>query len=195
MNIARGLLSHSIFESHSPIPTSMCPEPENPKLRTVLLMARETRLEKDSPARVTAAPCLTSEQPAITVSQLRHIVMHVYGLLARRDSRSYTQNAGAIPHQSEIYPVAFGNNACTRGVGWTGRGQLRAGPFSRVGPELLLIPPVNRVGGGCCSEETGRSTPRSVFVQVVGLLSTYPPLTVIVFVMYNGSPLMEVNRS
>ena len=36
--------------------------------------------------------------------------------------------------------------------------------FSRVGPELLLIPPANRVGGGCCSEETGRSTSRSAFV-------------------------------
>ena len=46
---------------------------------------------------------------------------------------------------------------------------VRAGPFSRVGPELLLIPPANRVGGGCCSEETGRSTSWSAFVQVVGL--------------------------
>ena len=65
------------------------------------------------------------------------------------------------------------------GCGWTGRGQLRAGPFSRVGPELLLVPPANRVGGGCCSEETGRSTSRSAFVHVVGLLNTYLPLTVI----------------
>ena len=39
------------------------------------------------------------------------------------------------------------------GHGWTGRGQLRAGPFSRVGPELLLVPPANRVGGGCGSGE------------------------------------------
>ena len=61
------------------------------------------------------------------------------------------------------------------------RGQLRAGPFSRVGPGLLLIPPANRVGGGCCSEETGRPTSRSAFVQVVGLLNTYLPLTVTVF--------------
>ena len=34
---------------------------------------------------------------------------------------------------------------------WTGRGQLGAEPFSRVGLELLLIPPANRVSGGCCS--------------------------------------------
>ena len=47
----------------------------------------------------------------------------------------------------------------------------------------LLIPPANRVGGGFCSEETGRSTSRSAFVQVVGLLNTYLPLTVIVFVI------------
>ena len=39
------------------------------------------------------------------------------------------------------------------------------------------------VGGGCCSEETGRPTSRSAFVQVVGLLNTYRPLTVIVFVI------------
>ena len=39
------------------------------------------------------------------------------------------------------------------------------------------------LGGGCCSEETGRSTSRSAFVQVVGLLNTYLPLTVIVFVI------------
>ena len=65
----------------------------------------------------------------------------------------------------------------------TGRGQLRAGPFSRVGPELLLIPPANRVGGDYCSEETSRSTSRSALVQVVGFLNTYLPLTVIVFVI------------
>ena len=53
---------------------------------------------------------------------------------------------------------------------------------SRVGPELMLIPPANRVAGGCCSEETGRSTSRSAFVQVVGLLNTYLPLTVILVV-------------
>ena len=52
----------------------------------------------------------------------------------------------------------------------------------------LLIPPANRVGGGCCCEETGRSTSRSAFVQVVGLLNTSLPLTavnteVIVFVI------------
>ena len=41
----------------------------------------------------------------------------------------------------------------------------------------LLIPPANRVGGGCCSEETGRSTSRSAFVQVMGLPNTYLPLT------------------
>ena len=53
-----------------------------------------------------------------------------------------------------------------------------------MGPELLLIPPANRVGGGCYPEETGRSTSRSAFVQVVvGLLNTYLPLTVIVFVI------------
>ena len=53
-----------------------------------------------------------------------------------------------------------------------------------MGPELLLIPPANRVGGGCCPEETGRSTSRSAFGQVVGLLNTYLPLAVIVFVIY-----------
>ena len=37
-------------------------------------------------------------------------------------------------------------------------------------------------GWGCCSEETGRPTSRSAFVQVVGLLNTYLPLTVKVFV-------------
>ena len=52
-----------------------------------------------------------------------------------------------------------------------------------MGPELLLINPANRVGGGCCPEETGRSTSRSAFVQVVGLLNTSLPLTVIVFVI------------
>ena len=39
------------------------------------------------------------------------------------------------------------------------------------------------LGGGCCSEETGRSTSRSAFVQAVGLLNTSLPLTVIVFVI------------
>ena len=52
-----------------------------------------------------------------------------------------------------------------------------------MGPGLLLIPPANRVGGGCCSEETGRSTSRSAFVQVVGMLNTYLPLAVMVFVI------------
>ena len=81
---------------------------------------------------------------------------------------------------SKPQQLPTGTVSC-RGHGWTGRGQLRAEPFSRVGPELLLIPPANRVGGGCCSEETGRSTSRSAFAQVVGLLNTYLPLTVIVF--------------
>ena len=44
------------------------------------------------------------------------------------------------------------------------------------GPELLLIPPANRVGGAAASK-------KRAFVQVVGLLKTYLPLTVIVFVI------------
>ena len=43
------------------------------------------------------------------------------------------------------------------------------------------------LGGGCCSEETGRSTSRSAFVQVVGLLNTYR------FVAFSN-PLENVTR-
>ena len=49
-----------------------------------------------------------------------------------------------------------------------------SGPYQYIGTERVGLP------------LTGRSTSRSAFVQVVGLLNTYLPLTVMVFVIIDN---------